>query len=498
MAVAQEILNQPHPFADGQTKRMLIDGKSVEAISGGLIESRNPATGELLAFVPAGGSADVDIAVASARKAFEVGPWGRMKPFDRQEILLRFADLLDAHFEDIARLDTLEMGAPISRTMRNRRRAVGMVRFYAGLATTIRGATIESSLPGEYISHTVKEPLGVVGAIIPWNNPHGATIWKILPALAAGCTVVLKPSEDASLSPLWIGELLLEAGLPAGVLNVVTGLGEQAGAALAAHGDVDKVAFTGSTLTGQEIVRASAGNLKRLSLELGGKSPDIVFSDADLDEAVAGTAMGAFNNSGQVCSAGTRLFVERPVYEEFVGRVAEFGKGLRVGNGLDPETQIGPLVSEAQLDRVTGYLAIGQAEGAHLLSGGSRLTEGKYADGYFVPPTVFSHVGDEMRIAKEEIFGPVLSAIPFDDPEDLMRRSNDTVFGLGSGIWTRDISKAHRYAKMLRAGTVWINCYSAMDPAVPFGGYKMSGYGREGGVDHLDEFLDVKSVWIKI
>jgi aldehyde dehydrogenase (NAD+) len=339
--------------------------------------------------------------------------------------------------------------------------------------------------------------VGVVGAIIPWNGPLGASIWKIGPALATGCTVVLKPAEEAPLTPLRLGELVLEAGVPAGVVNIVPGFGETAGAALAAHPDVDKVAFTGSHTTGQSIIRASAGNLKRVSLELGGKSPDIVFADADIEAAVPGAAMAVFANSGQICSAGTRLFVEQRVYDAFVDRVAQFGKGLRVGNGLDPETQIGPLVSEQQLERVTGYLSLGRQEGARAVAGGERLTEGPLAQGYFVPPTVFADVRDDMRIAKEEIFGPVLSAIPFQDIDDLVLRANATMFGLGSGVWTRDVGKAHRLAKAIRAGSVWVNCYQAMDPAVPFGGYKMSGYGRESGLQHVEEYLNVKAVWIK-
>jgi aldehyde dehydrogenase (NAD+) len=394
-------------------------------------------------------------------------------------------------------LDTLDMGAPVSRTRGTRQRVLGMLRWYAGMAVSIHGETIENSLSGEFFSYTLKEPVGVVGAIIPWNGPLGATIWKVGPALATGCTVVLKPAEEAPLTSLRLGELMLEAGVPPGVVNIVPGYGETAGAALAAHPDVDKVAFTGSHLTGQLIVKASAGNLKRLSLELGGKSPDIVFADADLDNAVPGAGMATFANSGQICSAGTRLFVERKVYDEFVGRVAEFGKGLRVGNGIDPDTQIGPLVSEQQLDRVIAYLNIGQQEGARPLAGGKRLTEGPFAKGYFVPPTVFADVRDDMRIAQEEIFGPVISAIPFTDIEEVIHRGNRTSFGLGSGVWTRDLSKAHRLARALRAGSVWINCYQAMDPAVPFGGYKMSGYGRESGIQQMEEYLNVKAVWIK-
>ena len=416
---------------------------------------------------------------------------------ERQALLLKLADLVEKNFDELSTLDTLDMGAPISRTRGTRQRVLGMLRYYAGQATAIHGETIQNSLPGEIFSYTLKEPVGVVGAIIPWNGPLGASIWKIGPALAAGCTVILKPAEEAPLAPLRLGELVMEAGVPPGVVNIVPGYGETAGAALASHPGVDKVAFTGSHVTGQSIVRASAGNLKRVSLELGGKSPDIVFADADIEAAVPGAAMAVFSNSGQICSAGTRLFVEQKVYDEFTGRVADFGKKLRVGNGLDPETQIGPLVSEQQLERVSGYLNIGKQEGARALAGGERLTEGDLAKGYFVPPTVFADVRDDMRIAQEEIFGPVISAIPFRDMDELVQRANATMFGLGSGVWTRDVSKAHRLASAIRAGSVWVNCYQAMDPAVPFGGYKMSGYGRESGLQHMEEYLNVKAVWIK-
>lgn len=484
-------------YADGGLRKLLIDGRLVAASSGRTFDCINPATGAILATISEGDGHDIDLAVAAARRAFDDGPWGSMKPYDRQVILSRFADLVDARHSEIAMLDTLDMGMPLARTMGNRRRSVGMMRFYAGLTTALRGDTIDNSIPGDYLTYSLKEPVGVVGAIIPWNNPHIAFIWKVGAALAAGCTVVLKPAEEASLSALLLGEMLLEAGLPAGVVNVVPGRGEVAGAALSAHPDVDKIAFTGSTATGQEILRASAGNLKRVTLELGGKSPNIVFADADLDRAAEGAAMAAFGNSGQVCSAGTRLFVERSIFEEFMSRVAAVAEGLRIGNGVDPTTQLGPLVSSTQLERVTGYFGIGRDEGASILSGGARLTDGALANGYFVAPTIFTNVNDDMRVVREEIFGPVVSATAFDNVNELVRRANSTNFGLGSGVWTRDVSRAHRVAKAIRAGTVWVNCYNLMDPAVPFGGYKMSGYGREGGVHQLDEFLNVKSVWLR-
>jgi aldehyde dehydrogenase (NAD+) len=496
METATTIPALRHPFADGSFKKLLIDGKWVEAASGKRFESRNPATGELLATVAEGDKEDIDRAVTAARKAFD-GPWSRVTPYERQLLLLRFADLVERHFDELSTLDTLDMGAPISRTKGLRLRVLGMLRYYAGQATAIHGETIPNSLPGEIFSYTLKEPVGVVGAIIPWNGPLAATVWKIGPVLATGCTVVLKPAEEAPLTSLRLGELALEAGVPPGVINIVPGYGETAGGALAAHPGVDKVAFTGSHVTGQSIVKASAGNLKRVSLELGGKSPDIVFSDADIEAAVPGAAMAVFANSGQICSAGTRMFVEQRIYDEFVDRVASFGTGLRVGNGLDPTVQIGPLVSEQQLERVTGYLNLAREEGAKTIAGGARITEGPLAEGYFVPPTVFANVRDDMRIAQEEIFGPVISAIPFRDVDDLIQRANATMFGLGSGVWTRDVSKAHRLAKAIRAGSVWVNCYQAMDPAVPFGGYKMSGYGRESGLQHLEEYLNVKAVWIK-
>jgi aldehyde dehydrogenase (NAD+) len=492
--IAARIAELQSRLASGGSKRLLIDGRWVAAASGKSFASLNPATGETLAEIAEGDAGDIDLAVAAARRAL-AGPWGRFTPFARQELLLRFCDLIETHWEELCLLDTLDMGVPYGR---DRLQIIGRLRFCAGLATALHGETIATSVPGEMFAYTLREPVGVVGAIIPWNGPLPSTIWKLGPVLATGCTVVLKPAEEASLTPLRLAELALEAGVPPGVINVVTGFGETAGAALAAHLDVDKVAFTGSSETGRLIIKASAGNIKRLSLELGGKSPHIIFADADLEAAARSAAMGVFANSGQICCAGTRVFVEKPIYREFVARVAAIARELKVGNGLDPATQIGPLVSAQQLERVVGYLEVGKREGAELLAGGARLTAGALGKGYFVEPTVFADVTDSMRIAREEIFGPVLSAIPFDDFDEVVRRANDTRFGLGSGVWTRDLSKAHRIAARLRAGSVWVNCYNVFDAALPFGGYRESGYGRESGVQHLEEYLQVKAVAIRV
>lgn len=480
----------------GEARKLLIDGRFVAALSGETFPSLNPSTGELVARLALAGQGDVDAAVAAARRAFE-GPWSKFKPSERQAVLLKLADLVEREFEDLAMLDTLEMGRPITSSRAMKSMVTRAIRYFAGAATAIHGETPSNSFPVEMFTYTVKEPVGVVGAIIPWNGPIFSAAWKTAPALATGCTIVLKPAEDASLSSLRFGELCLEAGIPPGVVNVITGYGATAGAALSAHPDVDKITFTGSCETGQRIIEASARTIKRVTLELGGKSPNIVFADADLDLAAPSSAMAIFNNSGQVCSAGSRIYVERKIHDEFVARLAEHGKALRIGSSLEADTQIGPLVSEKQLGRVCSYLELGPSEGARVVSGGARLTEAGYARGYFVPPTVFAEVRDSMRIAREEIFGPVACVMPFDTFDEVIARANDTAFGLAAGVWTRDITKAHVAAKRLRAGSVWINHYQAMDPAMPFGGYKMSGYGREGGNEHIASYLNTKGVWIR-
>jgi aldehyde dehydrogenase (NAD+) len=481
-------------FLDGGAKQLLIDGKWVAAASGQTFPSYNPSTGRELDPLALGEEEDVNRAVAAARRALE-GPWSKFKPRQRQAVLLKLAQLIESNYDELALLDTLDMGMPVSFAPYMKPVLLGTYEYCAAQALALEGETLPNSVAGDIFSFTVREPVGVVGGIIPWNGPVFNATWKIAPVLATGCTLVLKAAEQASYSPLRLGELCLEAGIPPGVINVISGFGESAGAALAAHPGVDKIAFTGSCATGQRIVQTSARTLKRLTLELGGKSANIVFADADRSKAVPGAAMAVFANSGQICCAGTRLFVERRIFEEFTHEVAQFANSLRVGNSLDPATQIGPLVSAEQLNRVTGYLAAGKEEGASLLCGGKRL-EGNLAGGYFVAPTIFSDVKDSMRIAREEIFGPVICAIPFDDVEEVVRRANSTEFGLASGVWTTDVGKAHRIARRMQSGSVWVNCYNVMDPAVPFGGRKMSGYGSEGGRHQLDAYLNIKAVWI--
>jgi len=474
---------------------VLIDGELVAAASGKTFPVYNPATGAVIANVPEADKKDVDIAVAAARRAFDERRWAKVSPSERGRMLWKLADLIERDLEELAELESIDNGKPYAvARVADLPLAVDMFRYMGGWATKITGTTIPLSLPGEYLSYTVKEPVGVVGQIIPWNFPLLMAAWKLAPALASGCTVVLKPAEQTPLSALRLGELIMEAGFPDGVVNIVPGYGETAGAALAAHDLVDKIAFTGSTEVGKLIVHAATGNLKKVSLELGGKSPNVVFKDADLDVAIAGSASAIFFNHGQCCCAGSRLFVERPVFDRVVEGVAAKAKKIRVGSGLEPDTSMGPLVSEEQLQRVCNYLEIGLSEGATAMTGGKKMGD----KGYFVEPTVLVNTKDNMRVVQEEIFGPVVTAIPFDDPEELMPRANDTVYGLAAGIWTKDISKAHRVASALRAGTVWINCYNIFDAALPFGGYKQSGWGREMGKDVLALYTQTKSVCARL
>ena len=478
-----------------EPKKLFIGGEWVAPLSAKTFPSVNPSTGAIIANLADAGADDVDRAVRAARQALE-GPWAAFKPHQRQNVLLRLAELLEEHYAELSLLASHDMGAPVSRSARQKHRIVETLRYNAGWATKIYGDTIENSAPGEFFSYTLKEPIGVVGAITPWNGPLVSPLEKIGPALAAGCTIILKPSEHASIPALRLAEIMEALDLPPGVFNVITGAGE-AGGALAAHLDVDKISFTGSHVTGQKIVEASAGNMKQLAMELGGKSPDIVFADADFERAVPGAAMGVLGNTGQMCMAGSRLFVHDSIYDDFVAAVAEFASGLKVGSGLDLSTDLGPVVSERQLDRVLGYVRSGQAEGANMVLEGGRLDSGELAHGFFISPTVFSEVADEMTIAREEIFGPVISALRFHDTDEVIRRANASEFGLGAGVWTTNVSTAHQMARALRSGSVWVNCYAVGDASVPFGGYKLSGYGKEKGIEGLNEYLTTKTVWIR-
>jgi len=487
-----------HQFIRGRSRRMLIDGKWVEAVSGKTLTTVDPATEEPLAEVPAGEKEDVDRAVRAARRVFESGPWRRMTPSERGRALWKLADLIESHAEEFAQLETLDNGKPLAvARVADIPLVVDHFRYYAGWATKVEGETIPVSTPGQrFLNYTLREPVGVVGQIIPWNFPLLMAAWKLGVALACGNTVVLKPAEQTPLSALRLGELLEEAGIPPGVVNIVTGYGETAGAAIAAHPDLDKVAFTGSTEVGRLIMQAAAGNLKRLSLELGGKSPNIVFADADLDEAAVGAASAIYFNHGQCCCAGSRLFIEQKAYDKVVPRLIEYSDKIKLGPGMDPTSEMGPLVSSEQYDRVTGYLAAGKKEGAKAVAGGGRPKE--HSKGYFVRPTVFADVKPDMKVIREEIFGPVVCAIPFKDVEEVAKAGNDTTYGLAAAVWTRDIQKAHRMAETLKAGTVWINCYNVFDAASPFGGYKQSGFGREMGKAALELYTQIKSVWINL
>ena len=483
-----------HPFLTGDVKKLFIGGEWIDAVSGETFDCVDPSRGASAVKVARGGAEDIDRAVAAARAAFE-GEWSSWSAFDRQALMLKAAEAIDARFEELARLESIDMGAPLARTGLFRRWIQQTFRYYAAQAMNTKGDIFNNSVPGNFMAYSHKAPVGVVGAIIPWNGPMITQLWSICPTLASGCTLVLKPAEEAPLSTLMMAEILHDAGVPAGVINVVPGPGPTAGAALASHMDVNKINFTGSTLTGRKIIEASASNMKRVAVELGGKSPDIVFADADLDAAATGAAMACFTNTGQVCFAGTRLFVQRSIYNDFVERVAEVGRKLKVGPALDEASQLGPLASQAQLDRVKGYFEIARQDGARLVSGGEPLD---VDGGFFVPPTVYADVTNDMRIAREEIFGPVLAAIPFDTEEEAIALANDTVYGLGGGVWSRDVGRVHRVAHAIRTGMVWANCYGVTDPAVTFVGSKQSGYGVKGGPYALDEFLAAKTVWLNL
>ena len=473
--------------------KLFINGRWVDSVSGKTFDTLNPATEDVITSVAEGDSADIDLAVSAAREAFENGPWKKTDARDRGRILLKIANLIEKNKDELALLDTLDNGKPINETTNaDIPLVIDCFLYYAGWADKVHGETIP--VRGEFFNYTLREPVGVVGQIIPWNFPLLMAAWKIAPALACGNTIVLKPAEQTPLTALRLGEICQEAGLPDGVLNIVSGYGPTAGAALAEHMDVDKIAFTGGSATGRIIMQAASKNLKRISLELGGKSPNIVFADSDIDSAVDGAMTGIFFNQGEVCCAGSRLFIEKSIHEEFVDKLSIKAANMRVGNPEDTGTQMGAQVSKEQFDKILGYIDTGKQEGAKLVTGGERCGE----KGYFIRPTIFDAVDNNMKIAKEEIFGPVVSAITFDDVDEVVRQGNLSVYGLAAAVWTKDIKKAHRLARDLRAGTIWINAYNAFDAASPFGGFKQSGFGRELGVHALESYTQVKSVWINL
>jgi len=493
---------QTAPRGNGRAlkpRRMLINGQWVEAESSRTFPTYDPATGQVICQVASGDKADIDKAVKAARAAFESGPWRSLTPSERGKLLWKLADLLEKNTEEFARLESLDNGKPLAvARVADVPLAVDLFRYMAGWATKVLGHTIPISVPyapgSKFFAYTLREPIGVVGQIIPWNFPLLMAAWKLGPALATGCTVVLKPAEQTPLSALRLGELIQEAGIPDGVVNIVTGLGETAGAALAAHPGIDKVAFTGSTEVGKLIVKAAANDLKKVSLELGGKSPNIVFDDADLETAIPGAASAIFFNHGQCCCAGSRLYVHKKHFDRVVDGVASAAKKIKVGPGHDPETEMGPLVSEEQLHRVMGYMQSGRAEGAKPVAGGGRVGD----RGYFVQPTVLVNTKPGMKVMDEEIFGPVVCAVPFTDPNEVLQQANNNLYGLAAAVWTRDVAKAHRLAAELRAGTVWVNCYNIFDSALPFGGYKQSGWGREMGSEVLELYTETKAVCVQV
>ena len=481
-----------------QAHRMLIDGRFVEAASGKTFPVYNPATGDVMTHVPEAEEEDVNRAVLAARRAFDEGPWARMSPSERGRLLWKLGDLVERNLDEFAEIESVDNGKPYAiARVADVPLTVDMFRYMAGWATKISGTTLPLSAGYDFHSYTMREPIGVVAQIIPWNFPLLMAAWKIAPALACGCTVILKLAEQTPLSGLRLAQLIAEAGFPPGVVNVLTGYGEGAGAPLAAHDLVDKVAFTGSTEVGKLIVKAAAGNLKKVSLELGGKSPAIVFPDASIDQAIAGTASAIFFNHGQCCCAGSRLYAHEKVFDQVVEGVSRAAADIKLAPGLDPSCQMGPLVSDEQYRKVVGYIESGMAEGAHVAAGGPNSGVER---GYFVRPTVLTNTNPGMKVVREEIFGPVVCAVPFgdEDVERIVKRANDTVFGLAASVWTENIGLAHKVARGLRAGTVWVNCHNIFDASLPFGGYKQSGWGREMGAEVLHNYTEVKAVTVAL
>jgi len=492
MSSAQQVEN-----TTPKSYQLFIDGQWVDAESGKTFETPNPATGETLAEVAEADKADIDKAVAAARRAFE-GKWSKLSARDRGRLLYKLSQLIEEHSAELAAVETSDNGKPIKESLYvDLPQVVENFEYFAGWATKIEGETIP--VPGKMFNYTLREPIGVCGQIIPWNFPLLMAAWKLAPALAAGNTVVLKPAEQTPVGAMELAKLIQEAGFPEGVVNIVPGYGETAGAALASHPGIDKVAFTGSTEVGKLIAKSAAENLTKVSLELGGKAPNIVFADSDMDQAVAGAMMGIFYNQGQVCCAGSRLFVEETVKDEFLSKLKDKAERISVGDPMDKATQMGPQVSADQLERIKGYVDIARDEGAAVVAGGgSPDLDGAFKKGYFFRPTIFADVNNKMRVAQEEIFGPVVSVISFKDEDDLIKQANDTIYGLSAGIWTQNITRAHRFAREIRCGVVWINTYNMFNAASPFGGYKQSGYGREMGRHALDLYTQVKSVWVDL